>query len=201
MIAFIEGTVVLTRETSAIISVGGFGIEVLCPRPTLEKCATGKPIRLETYFQVREDGMTLFGFHESDALEVFKLLLSVSGVGPKLALSALSTYNTSVLASAILNEDDKMLSSISGVGKKTAERIVLELKNKLPVQFTVTAKGAGGKAVAPPSENPAFIDAVEALVSLGYRDPQVRNAVAGLLETEPAASAEVLIRKALSKLR
>jgi Holliday junction DNA helicase RuvA len=200
LIAFIEGTVAATRETSAILSVGGFGIEVYCPRPTLEKCATGKTIRLETYFQVREDGFTLFGFHETDALEVFKLLLSVSGVGPKLALSALSTYSTTVLASAILNEDDKMLSSISGVGKKTAERIVLELKNKLPVQFTVGAKG-GGKTVAPPSENPAFIDAVEALVSLGYRDAQVRNAVAGLLESEPTASAEVLIRKSLSKLR
>ena len=199
MIAFIEGLVVTTRETSAIIGVGGFGIEVFCPRPTLEKCAALKPIRLETYFLVREDGMTLFGFHDSDALEVFKLLLSVSGVGPKLALAALSTYNTSVLASAILNEDDKMLSSISGVGKKTAERIVLELKNKLPVQFTVGAKG--GMKTAPPSENMAFIDAVEALVSLGYRDAPVRNAVAGLLETEPAATAEILIRKALSKLR
>ena len=199
MIAFIEGLVVKMRETSAIISVGGFGLEVFCPRPTLEKCAAGKPIHLETFFLVREDGMTLFGFHDSDSLEIFKLLLSVSGVGPRLALAALSTYNTTVLASAILNEDDKMLSSISGVGKKTAERIILELKNKLPVQFTVGAKS--GSKTAPPSENAAFIDAVEALVSLGYRDAQVRNAVAALLEDEPTATAEILIRKSLSKLR
>ena len=199
MIAFIEGNVVLTRETSAIISVGGFGLEVFCPRPTLEKCAAGKPVHLETFFLVREDGMTLFGFHDSDSLEIFKLLLSVSGVGPRLALAALSTYNTTVLASAILNEDDKMLSSISGVGKKTAERIILELKNKLPVQFTVGAKS--GSKTAPPSENAAFIDAVEALVSLGYRDAQVRNAVAALLGDEPTATAEILIRKSLSKLR
>ena len=199
MIAFIEGLVVTTRETSAIISVGGFGLEVFCPRPTLEKCASGKSIHLETFFLVREDGMTLFGFHDSDSLEIFKLLLSVSGVGPRLALAALSTYNTTVLASAILNEDDKMLSSISGVGKKTAERIILELKNKLPVQFTIGAKS--GSKTAPPSENAAFIDAVEALVSLGYRDAQVRNAVAALLEVEPEATAEILIRKSLAKLR
>jgi holliday junction DNA helicase RuvA len=198
LIAFIEGIVVTTRENSAIISVGGFGMEVLCPRPTLEKCATGKPIRLETHFQVREDGMTLFGFVDSDSLEVFRLLLSVSGVGPKLALAALSTYNTSVLATAILNEDDKMLSSISGVGKKTAERIVLELKNKFPAHLTVTAKG---NRPAPSSDNPQFVDAVEALVALGYREAQVRNVVAGLLEVEAEAGADVLIRKALSKLR
>ncbi len=198
MIAFVEGLVVATRDQSAILSVGGFGLEVFCPRPTLEKCATGKPVRLETYFLVREDGMTLFGFHDTDALDVFKLLLSVSGVGPKLALAALSTYNTSVLSTAILNEDDKMLSSISGVGKKTAERIVLELKNKLPAHLTVTSKG---QKAAPSSENPAFMDAVEALVALGFRDAQVRNVVAGLLEGDANASAEVLIRKALSKLR
>jgi holliday junction DNA helicase RuvA len=198
MIAFLEGLVSITRETSAVISVGGVGLEVFCPRSTLERCTVGKPIRLETYLLVREDALSLFGFADADSLEVFKLLLLVSGVGPKLALAALSTYSSSVLVGAVLSEDDKLLSSISGVGKKTAERIVLELKNRVPAHLSVTQKGQKTPAI---SDAGAYRDAVEALVALGYREAQVRGAVSNLLEAEPDSSAENLIRKALAKLR
>jgi holliday junction DNA helicase RuvA len=197
MIAFVEGLVVAVRDSSAIIAVGGVGLEVACPRPSLERCKVGQPMRLETSLIVREDGWSLYGFHESDALDVFKLLISVSGVGPRTALAALSTYNPNVLASAIMKEDAKLLASISGVGKKTAERIILELGNKLPAHLAV-GKGAPRPA---PSENEAFRDAVEALIALGYRDAQVRTVVANLLESGADSSAEGLIRKALAKLR
>jgi holliday junction DNA helicase RuvA len=197
MIAFVEGLVVVVRDSSVVIAVGGVGLEVSCPRPSLERCKVGQPVRLETSLIVREDGWSLYGFHESDALDVFKLLIGVSGVGPRTALAALSTYNPNVLASAIMKEDDKLLASVSGVGKKTAERIILELGNKLPAHLAV-GKGAPRPA---PSENEAFRDAVEALIALGYRDAQVRTVVANLLESGADSSAEGLIRKALAKLR
>jgi holliday junction DNA helicase RuvA len=197
MIAFVEGLVVAVRDSSAVIAVGGVGLEVSCPRPSLERCKVGQPMRLETSLIVREDGWSLYGFHESDALDVFKLLIGVSGVGPRTALAALSTYNPNVLASAIMKEDAKLLASVSGVGKKTAERIILELSNKLPAHLAV-GKGAPRPA---PSENEAFRDAVEALIALGYRDAQVRTVVANLLESGADSSAEGLIRKALAKLR
>jgi holliday junction DNA helicase RuvA len=197
MIAFVEGLVVVVKDSSVVIAVGGVGLEVSCPRPSLERCKVGQPMRLETSLIVREDGWSLYGFHETDALDVFKLLIGVSGVGPRTALAALSTYNPNVLASAIIKEDDKLLASVSGVGKKTAERIILELGNKLPAHLAV-GKGAPRPA---PSENEAFRDAVEALIALGYRDAQVRTVVANLLETGADSSAEGLIRKALSKLR
>jgi holliday junction DNA helicase RuvA len=197
MIAFVEGLVVAVRDSSAVIAVGGVGLEISCPRPSLERCKVGQPMRLETSLIVREDGWSLYGFHESDALDVFKLLIGVSGVGPRTALAALSTYNPNVLASAIMKEDAKLLASVSGVGKKTAERIILELSNKLPAHLAV-GKGAPRPA---PSENEAFRDAVEALIALGYRDAQVRTVVANLLESGADSSAEGLIRKALAKLR
>jgi holliday junction DNA helicase RuvA len=200
VIAFIEGLVVTNKENSVVISVGGIGIEVLCPRPTLERCQAGKPMRLETVFIVREDAMTLYGFHDHDALEVFKLLLSVSGVGPKLGLAALSSFTSNVIADAIAKEDSKLLSSISGVGKKTAERIVLELSNKMPAHLAVGRSPDGAKRPVL-SENEAFKDAVEALIALGYRDAQVRTVVANLVEGDADTKAETLIRKALAKLR
>ena len=197
MIAFVEGLVVAVKDSSAIIAIGGIGLEISCPRPSLERCKVGQLVRLETSLIVREDGWSLYGFHEADALEIFKLLMTVSGVGPRIALAALSTYNPNVLASAIMKEDAKLLASVSGVGKKTAERLILELSSKLPAHLAV-GKGAPRPA---PSENEAFRDAVEALISLGYRDAQVRTVVANLLESGVDDTAEGLIRKALSKLR
>jgi holliday junction DNA helicase RuvA len=201
VIAFVEGLIASNKENSVVIVVGGVGLEVYCPRPTLERCQPGKPIRLETVFIVREDGMTLYGFHDSDALEVFKLLISVSGVGPKIGLSALSSFTSNVIADAIAKEDSKLLSSISGVGKKTAERIVLELGNKMPAHLAVGRTSSDGVVRRALSDNEAFKDAVEALIALGYRDAQVRTVIANLIEADPESKAETLIRKALSKLR
>jgi holliday junction DNA helicase RuvA len=197
MIAFVEGIVAAQRDSSVVISVGGVGLEVFAPRSTLERCTPGQVVKLETYLLVREDALALYGFADTDSLEIFKLLLVVSGVGPRLALAALSQLTPSLIARAILEEDVGTLSGVSGIGKKTAERIALDLRNRVPEHLKVGPTKSGKKS----GENPAFRDAVEALVALGYREAQVRTAILGLLEKDPDATAENLIRQSLSKLR
>ena len=197
MIAFVEGTVRALRDGSVVVAVGGFGMEVLAPRPALERCRIGESVRLETYLLVREDALTLFGFVDSESLDLFKVLIGVSGVGPKLALALLSNFSGHTLAGAILDGDVALLASTPGVGRKTAERLTLELQNKLPAHLKAAARTSG----KPADDNAAYRDAVEALVALGYREAQVRAAISGLLDADPAATAETLIRKGLSKLR
>ena len=196
MIAFIEGNVAAVRESSVVVMVGGVGLEVFAPRATLERCRPGETVRLETYLLVREDALTLFGFQDAESLELFRLLLGVSGVGPRLGLALLSTLSGQALASAVLEGDSALLASTPGVGRKTAERLVLELQTRLPAHLKAGAKGSVRSA-----DNSAYRDAVEALVALGYREAQVRAVVSGLLEADPGASAETLIRKGLSKVR
>lgn len=196
MIAFVEGLVAATRESSVIVAVGGVGLEINAPKPTLDACVPGKPVRLETFLLVREDALALYGFHDADHLEMFKLLITVSGVGPRTALAALSGFTPGWLAKGILSDDTAMLSSVSGVGKKTAERIILELQNRIPPHLRGAVATARIKG-----DNPAFRDAVEALVALGYREGQVRSAIQTLLEADPDSSAQDLIRKGLTKLR
>ena len=197
MIAFVEGVVAAVRDASVVVSVGGVGLEVNAPRSALERCTPGQVVRLETYLLVREDALALYGFADAESLELFKLLLTVSGIGPRLAVAMLSALPTEWVVRAILEEDVTTLSSAPGVGKKTAERIALELSNRIPAGLK-----AGAVSVKPKSgQNPALRDAVEALVALGYREGNVRSAVMGLLEADPEATAETLIRKGLSKLK
>ena len=197
MIAFLDGIVTELRDSSVVIQAGAFGLEVSAPSSTLAACSKGAAIRLHTHLAVKEDDLSLYGFHNEDMLELFRYLLSVSGIGPKAGLGILSTLQTSLIASAIINGDAGLLSSAPGVGKKTAERIILDLKNKLPEHLM-----AGGASVRPKSVlSDSGNDAVEALLALGYRESQVKQTVAELSIKEPEDSAETLIRKALSKLR
>ena len=197
MIAFIDGIVAEVREASAVVQAGAFGLEVFAPRATLMGLSAGEAVRLHTHLAVRDDGFTLYGFHDEDMLTLFDYLIGVSGVGPKLALAILSTLATQIIATAIVNEDPALLSSAPGVGKRTAERIVLDLKNKLPEQLM-----AGSGRVRPQSVmNEAGGDAVQALLSLGYRESRVKAVVAELALADPDEGAEGLIRKALAKLR
>ena len=197
MIAFVEGVVAAIRDSSVVVAVGGVGLEVNAPKTALERCTPGQMVRLETYLLVREDALALYGFADVESLELFKLLLTVSGVGPRSALGLLSSLPVEWLVRAILDEDTTTLSSAPGIGKKTAERIALELGNRIPPSLRSGAVSTKPKA----GQNPALRDAVEALVALGYREGQVRSAVMGLLEADPNATAETLIRKGLSKLK
>lgn len=185
------------RDASVVIQSGGLGYEVFVARPTLDRCRQGETVQLSTRLVVREDAWLLFGFHDKDLLTLFDLLTGVSGVGPKLALALLSQLPPAVLAGAIFDGDARLLSSVSGVGKKTAERLVLELQGKVPEHLRVAPTQAGRGR---PS-NPAVQDAVDALIALGYREVQVRSAVAELAQAAPEATADQLIRKALGKLR
>ncbi|GGJ22943.1 Holliday junction branch migration protein RuvA [Deinococcus roseus] len=197
MIAYLEGTVKATRESSVIVLCAGVGYEVFVSRPTLDKCKAGEVVELFTRMVVREDAMTLYGFHHVDLQQMFDILTGVSGVGPKLALAMLSQLPLQILAGAILDGDSKLLSSVSGVGKRTAERLVLELQGKIPEQF----RAGSTTRKTPLHRNPHERDAIDALVALGYREVQVRTVIAELLSEQPEATTDLLIRKGLSKLK
>lgn len=199
MIAYLSGVVREVRENSAVVVTGGVGYEVQCPAGTLAKLKAGENAEFSTRFVVREDAQLLFGFSDADSLRLFDLLTGVSGVGPKLGLALLSAMPVSALAQGLIGGDVKLLSSVSGVGKKTAERLVLELSGKVPEHLAAGAAPVGGKRAAPAST--AGRDAIDALLALGFREPQVRAVVAELLSADPEQSADTLIRKGLGRLR
>jgi holliday junction DNA helicase RuvA len=197
VIAFVEGVVRELREASVVVVVGGFGIEVNAPASTLAHCRPREPVTLRTYLVVRDEQPVLYGFHHDDQLLIFRRLLEVGGVGPKLALGVLSAMPTALIATAVANQDAGLLTSAPGVGKRTAERIVLELKDRLPETLMAGAGAtAPAKALAAAGE-----DAVDALIALGYRESQVKGIVAELANASPEATPETLIRKALARLR
>lgn len=200
MIAYLKGTVREVRDASAVIVAGGVGYEVHCPASALGKLSVGDEAELNIRHIVREDAQLLFGFSDADSLRLFDLLTGVSGVGPKLGLALLSAMPVSAVAQGLLTGDVKLLSSVSGVGKKTAERLVLELQNKVPEHLAAGPAGGGAARAAAPATT-AGRDAIEALLALGFREPQVRGVVAELLAADPAQSADALIRKGLGRLR
>ncbi|UBV43286.1 Holliday junction branch migration protein RuvA [Deinococcus taeanensis] len=200
MIAYLSGVVREIRENSAVVVAGGVGYEVQCPVSTLGKLTVGEPAELNTRFVVREDAQLLFGFQDADSLRLFDLLTTVSGVGPKLALALLSAMPVSALAAGLLGGDVKLLSSVSGVGKKTAERLVLELQSKVPEHLAAPAAAAGGARPARVVTT-AGRDAIDALLALGFREAQVRGVVAELLASDPELNADALIRRSLGRLR
>ncbi|MHB1126437.1 MAG: Holliday junction branch migration protein RuvA [Bacillota bacterium] len=163
MISFIRGKVAVVNQESVIVDVHGIGYEVLVPIAALSQLPpSGQDIHLHTHFYVREDMMQLFGFLELPQLKIFRLLLEVSGVGPRGALSALSALGAEQLVVAILGEDIARLTTIPGVGKKTAQRMVIELKDKLtktwgyPVEASI------------PGVTRTTDDAMEVLLALGF---------------------------------
>ncbi|GHF98021.1 Holliday junction ATP-dependent DNA helicase RuvA [Deinococcus piscis] len=195
MIVYLSGTVREVRTSSAVVQTGGLGYEVFCPQSTLARLKPGEGAELHTRFIVREDAQLLFGFQDTDSAQLFDLVTGVSGVGPKLGLALLSAMPVSTLAQGILDGDAGLLSSVSGVGKKTAERLILEVQSKVPAHL---AAPSGSKPV---KVTTAGADAIDALLALGFREPQVRTVVAGLLADDPEQSTDVLIRKSLGQLR
>ncbi len=199
MIAFVEGVVEEVRTGSLVIRAGAWGVEALTPASTTAQARVGQPVRLHTHLVVREDAWTLYGFGDEVGLRLFRLLLGVSGVGPKLALAVLSNLPLQVIASAVVNDDPALLAAAPGVGKRTAERIVLDLKSRMPDDLLLPAEG---DQPAPRSGFGAEAqDAVDALIALGYREAAVKATVSELAADQPDAAAETLIRKALAKMR
>lgn len=197
MITLIEGEVREVRESSVVIMAGAFGVELLAPAATLAHCRVGEYVSLKAQLLVRDEQPVLYGFHQNDQILVFRRLLEVSGVGPKVALGVLSALPVGVIAAAVNNADAGLLTSAPGVGKRTAERIVVELRNRLPEHLLVGEAGAAQRAAL----GVAAEDAVAALLALGYRESQVKGVVTELAAKEPEASTEALIRKALARVR
>ncbi len=173
MIAAVEGTLELRNTDSVIIKVGGISFQVYLPASSINKLGpVGKQVQLHTLLHWKEDSVVLYGFLTQEEREFFKMLTSVSGIGPKLGMAMLSSLNPEELASAILSSDVDLLTQVPGVGKKTASRVVLELKSKLE-------KGWGGLVVSyHPAEDSDKI--IAALTGLGYSAADAARAIAAI---------------------
>jgi len=199
MITFLDGKLVSALPTLATVDVNGVGYEVFIPLSSYDKLPTvGQPIRILTHLAVREDAHILYGFMTVPERDLFRLLVNnVSGIGPKLALAVLSGMSVSNFKTAVVNSDIAAISKISGLGKKTAERIILELKDKLGV---AAAWEAATAAYAPTPEQEQANEAVLALIALGYKLVDAHKAVRDLQTQGQAKSAEELVKLALKKM-
>jgi holliday junction DNA helicase RuvA len=197
MITFLEGRLVEKQPTHAVMNVGGVGYEVVIPLSSYDRLpAVGEACRILTYDHVREDLHQLFGFMTEPERALFVLLMTVSGIGPKLALCALSGMSVRELKAAIVGGDVKRLSSISGIGKKLAERMVVELRDKIGKADALEAV-AGVQELS--ESDLKLRDAVMALIALGYKQAEARLMVIGVLKGGDSAglSVEEIVRKAL----
>jgi Holliday junction DNA helicase RuvA len=213
MIAQLRGHVVRIAAPTLVLDVNGVGYRVSVPASVLENLPTdGTPLTLITHMQVREDDMSLFGFLDDQELEVFNLLLSVSGVGPKASLAMLSALGSVGIAKAVAGEDVRTLTKVPGIGTRTAQRLVVDLKEKmLPIglgasQTTTPVGGAKPSVMAQPAVHPNALiaDVISALQNLGY--PKADAMKAGESAHEQLQGAGVLpefatlLRAALSHL-
>ena len=193
MIAFLTGTVAAKTLTNAFIDVNGIGFQVGMSTGALAALTVGESVTVQTYMQVRDDGMSLFGFTTAEEKALFEKLIAVSGVGPKVALAALSSYTPQALAELISAQDIAAIQRIPGVGKKTASRIVLELKGSLDA-------GLGGlfEETVPGAKASSALDtAREALLSMGFTSAEVDLALKGAPD---GATDSALLQYALKRL-
>jgi len=200
VITFLDGILRKALPTLAVVDVNGVGYEVFVPLSTYEALpAVGQRVHLLTQLIVREDAQILYGFAKDEERDLFRLLVQhVTGVGPKLACAVLSGMPISMFKTAVAESNIIALSKISGLGKKTAERIVLELRDKLGVTASWQAQST---AVAPSGSERQLNDTVLALVTLGYKQPEAIKAVReASKETGETDDAEKLLRAALRRL-
>ena len=195
MISYIRGTLAEKNEDSAVVEAHGVGYQIFVPVPVLSELQPlGESVKIYTYFSVREDGMSLFGFLSRQDLAMFKQLIGVNGIGPKSALGILSALRPDVLRMAVASGDAKTISRAPGVGPKTAQRIILDLKDKIRPEDV----RAGGleEALAVPEEisgvGQAGKEAVEALTALGYSAAEAAGAVKKVKITEEMTAEDVL---------
>ena len=194
MITFLEGILEEKQPGRAVVNVGGIGYEVLVPLSSFDRLPPeGAKTRILIYHHITEVSQVLFGFATDEERRMFTLLLSVSGVGPKTAVGALSGLSVRELKTALIESDVKRLSSISGIGKKTAERLIVELRDKF-------SAGEALETLAGADELPCdsrLRDAALALISLGYKQDDARKMVK-VLKLEATTSVEDIVRKALT---
>ncbi len=199
MISRLKGELVEQNPPSVLIDVNGVGYEVQVPMTTLfELPQAGQQVVLHTHFVVREDAQQLYGFSTKADRSLFQTLIKVNGVGPKMALAIMSTMNASQFALAVENDEVKQLTSIPGVGKKTAERLIVEMRGKLEVSSTEGALSGLAQSATTLLNRNAAAEAEEALLALGYKPTDATKMVARASE-QGDAPVEVLIKRALSE--
>jgi len=196
MIAHLCGEPVLTGDKWVVIDVKGIGYQVQVTQPALQLLMQNKEaVKLFTHMAVREDAITLYGFMHQSELEMFRILISVSGIGPQIAMNLLSQIGIEDFAMAILNDDEKALTRISGIGPKSAKRLILELRDKMKKVSETIVSGETVRSI------PAVHDAVSALISLGFAEKESRDAVNAAALALKSPTVQELIKSALSKLK
>ena len=205
MFAYVNGILESVEEGIAIVDVNGFGVNVYISGSTMDRLpGIGEAIKLYTYTNVKEDAFNLFGFLSKDELSLFKMLITINGIGPKGGLSIMSVMSPDDLRFAIIAGDTKSISSAPGIGKKTAERIVLELKDKIKVsEDDMLGRGnVSAEDIVSDGAFPARDEAVAALVALGYNSAIAMKAVRKVLSSNPDAAndTEVLLKQALKEM-
>ena len=193
MISFLRGIVAEAMPQCLVVDVNGVGYEVQVPLSTFDALnpMEGQPVKLKIHMHVRENAQVLYGFASDAERDIFRLLIDrVSGIGPATAISILSGLNVNTFKAAVVNGDVQAIARAKGVGKRTAERIILELKDKVGLASTWEAQQQG-------TTSPAAADAELALVALGFKQAEARKAISKLVQENPAATTDELIRGAL----
>ena len=201
MIGHLKGTVELINVDGIIVDVQGVGYLLYMPASAVYKLQAGSTIKAFTYLHVREDVMQLYGFLDSMELELFKMLLGVNGVGPKAALAVLSQCSCDEILAGINNEIPDVFVRVTGIGKKTAQRIVLDLKDKTK-NLNITLQGqSSSNIISVSKEIPAIEETINALVSLGYNPREIKDVVYNTAkENQSISTVEELLNKVLKKL-
>ena len=201
MYSFLSGVLAEKSPTSITVDVGGIGFQLLIPLSTPQKLPSlGDKVKLLTHHVVREDAQLLFGFASEEERSLFRLLLGVSGIGPKMAITVLSGLGIGELKRAIVDGSVAALTAISGIGRKTAERLIVELREKVVIE----GRTEEGKSTAALSKHEALVqDSVRALVSLGYTKQSAKDAIEKVLASrgQERLSPESLIRESLKQIQ
>ena len=198
MISFVSGELVDIDENSVIVENNGIGLRIMMPASILSRLPdVGSRIKVHTFLYVKEDIMDLYGFMTKDDLKVFKLLITVNGIGPKGALVILSTITPDDLRFAVLSDDVKAISKAPGIGSKTAQKLIIELKDKLKLEDVL--ERPSDVAVVDAGANTAATEAVMALTALGYSATEATKAVR-MVEGSADMDSEAILKQALKKL-
>ncbi|HAX52612.1 Holliday junction branch migration protein RuvA [Muricomes intestini] len=199
MISYVCGELAAVEPEQIIVDVGGVGYGIYMPAQAMGLLpAPGSQVKIHTYLNVREDAMQLFGFLTRDDLEVFRLLIGVSGIGPKGGLNILSQLSPDSLRMAVMSGDVKAISAAPGIGKKTAEKLIIELKDKFKIEDLRMGDIPDSSAISGTGQGGVQAEAVQALVALGYGNTESLRAVNGVTLENPTT--EELLKAALKKL-
>lgn len=203
MISFVKGELCEVRENCIIVEVNGLGYEIFVPMSTIEQLpAIGSQVKMHTYLHVREDAMLLYGFLSSDDLSVFKLLITVNGIGPKVALGILSVLSPNDLRYAVVTDDAKTIAKAPGIGGKTASKLILELKDKMKLEdvfemrIQETVDAIHGLTN---DDNDIRNEAIQALVALGYSNTEAAKAVQAV-KVKAGMSSEDILKQSLKHI-